>query len=260
MMPDLPSDIIDLEDEPNHLSVMAFGESGAGKTPFAASSERCLILRTERGTASAKVAGSKAKVWPCDTWPKFKKAKAWLTRAGRTDAGIPFDWVTVDSGTMLQTIHLRYILKTEKDQASDPASRDIDIPQIQDHQKWQNEFKRVMQEMIDLPVNLCVTALPMAVEAEDEEGDIELTILPQFLGGKGAIAWSIVGMFDMGGRVRLAKVKSKEDPEKVKVVQKIHWTKEGSYWGRDRYSALGSVTTNLTLDGLAAKVEASMKG
>lgn len=257
-MVDLPPDIIELEDEPNHLSVMVFGPSGVGKTPFAASSERCLILRTEKGTASAKVRGSKAQVWPCDTWTKLLKAKRWLKKQAATDEGIPFDWISIDSGTSMQTIYLRHILAEEYKAAPDKAKRDLDIPQIQDHQKWQNGLKRNMQEFIDLPVNLCVTALPMTVDSEDDEGNLEETIIPQFLGQKGAIGWAIVGMFDMGGLVRLAKVKDGEDG--TKVVQKIHWSKYGNHWGRDRYSALGNVTTNLTLDQLAEKVKNSMKG
>lgn len=257
-MVDLPADIIELEAEPDYLSVMAFGESGAGKTPFGASSKNGLILRTEKGTASAKAMGSNAKIWPCDSWIKFKKAKSWLTKAAATPEGIPFNWVTIDSGTMLQTLHLRHILKVEKAKPGGEA-RSLDIPQIQDHQQWQNEFKRIMQEMIDLPMNLCVTALPMPVDTEDDEGEVETNILPQFLGGKGAIAWAVVGMFDMGGRVRLVKTKPKEEGEKPKTVQRIYWTKAGAYWGRDRYGALGSYTTNLTLDELAAKVAESMK-
>lgn len=247
---ELPDDIIELEDEVEFIKLLVIGESGAGKTPFGASSDNGLILRTEKGTASAKVRGSKAKVWDCSTWLKFKKAKAWLEKAGKDKDGIPFDWVTIDSITQMQTILLRHILRVEFKKL--PSGRDLDIPQIQDHQKWQNELKRTMQEMVDLPVNLCATALPMSIESEDEEENVEENILPQILGGKGAIAWAVVGMYDVGGRVQLVKKKD------VGTVQRIHFTKKNNYWGRDRFEALGSFKDNMTLDECAEIIKKKM--
>lgn len=247
----LPADILELEAEDESINVLVHGESGCGKTPFAASAAKGLLLATEKGTVSAQRRGSTAKIWKCDTWAKFQKAKLWLTKAGEHPGGIPFTWVSVDSGTQLQTLHLRHILETEFKSA--PSKRDLDIPQLQDHQKWQNEFKRNVQELVDLPVNLCMTALPMSIESEDVEGNIEEWILPQFLGKKGAIAWTCTGQFSAGGRIRLVKNKA------GKLVQRINWTKSGNHWGRDRYNALGSFTDNLTLDDLAIRVAESAR-
>lgn len=245
----LPTDILELEAEDESLNVLIFGDSGSGKTPFAGSSDKCLILRCEKGTISAQRRGSKAKVWPCPNWNALLKAKAWLEKAGQHEAGIPFDWVSIDSGTAAQTLLLRHILREEMSKA--PTKRDLDIPQIQDHQKWQNEFKRTISEMVDLPVNLCMTALPMSIESDADDGSIEEWTLPQFLGQKGAIAWAIAGMFGAGGRVKLVKTKDGT------IKQRIDWTKTGTHWGRDRYEAMGRFTYDLTLDGLAAKVRNS---
>lgn len=253
-MVDFPSDIVEMEAEDESINVLVFGESGAGKTPFAGSASNGLLIATEKGVISAQRRGSKMKVWKAPTWEKVLKAKEWLEEVYEEEGSIPFDWVSIDSGTMMQTLNLRGILRDEHAKA--PSKRDLDIPQIQDHQKWQNEFKRTMQEFVDLPVNLCVTALPMSMESENSEGESEEWILPQFLGGKGAIAWSVVGMFGAGGRVELKTITDKET-EKKKVVQRIHWTKNGNFWGRDRYDTLGRYTDNLTLDDLLAKVKSS---
>lgn len=243
----LPSDIIELEDEEESLNILIHGDSGSGKTPFGASAAKCLILRTEVGTISAQRRGSKAKVWPCPDWNAILKAKEWLENQATSPGGIPFDWVTLDSGTSAQTHLLRHILREEF--GRNPTKRDLDLPQIQDHQLWQNQFKRVMLELVDLPVNLCVTALPMLVEMTGDNGMPEEWVLPQFLGQKGAIAWTIAGMFSAGGRVRLVNNKA------GKRVQRINWSKQNNlHWGRDRYGALGTFTDNLTLDGLAERV------
>lgn len=249
---ELPSDVVDLETEDESINVLVHGESGSGKTPFAGSASNGLLIATEKGVISAQRRGSKMKLWKANDWATVLKAKQWLEDVYEEDGKIPFDWVSIDSGTMMQTLNLRSILREEF--AKTPSKRDLDIPQIQDHQKWQNEFKRTMQEWVDLPVNLCVTALPMHIETESDEGESEEWILPQFLGGKGSIAWAIVGMFGAGGRVQIKKVK-KDD--KVRTFQRIHWSKVGNHWGRDRYDALGTYTDNLTLDDLAKKVAAS---
>jgi hypothetical protein len=250
---ELPDDIIDLEAEGEHVKLLVIGESGAGKTPFGASaSERGLILRTENGTASAVSRGYKPKIWDCSTWLKFKKAKKWLEMAAQDKDGIPFDWVTLDSVNALQTIHLRHILRMEFKKK--PTERDLDIPQIQDHQKWQNEFKRTMQETVDLPMNLCATALPMIIESDDDEGETETNILPQVLGKDGAIAWVVAGMFDVGGRIVLIR---KEDGT---ADQRLYFEKNRNYWGRDRFEACGRYMTNPTLGKIQSKIEAKMKG
>lgn len=249
---ELPGNVVDMETEDESINVLVFGESGAGKTPFAGSASNGLMIATEKGVISAQRRGSKMKLWKANTWSEVLKAKQWLEDVYEEEGEIPFDWVSVDSGTMMQTLNLRGILKEEFDKT--PSKRDLDIPQIQDHQKWQNEFKRTMQEFVDLPVNLCVTALPLHIETENDEGESEEWILPQFLGGKGAIAWAIVGMFGAGGRVQLKKVK-KDD--KVRTFQRIYWSKNGNHWGRDRYDALGSYTDNLTLDELSRRVRES---
>jgi hypothetical protein len=243
-----PSAIVELEDEDESINLLVHGESGAGKTPFAGSAKNGLLIATEKGTISAQRRGSTMELWKVKNWLDFKKAKKYLEDCAKDKDGIPYDWVSIDSGTMAQTMLLRHILRTEM--KKNPSSRDLDIPQIQDHQKWQNEFKRTMQELVDLPVNLCVTALPMTIEMEDDAGDTEEVTLPQFLGQKGAIAWSIAGMFGAGGRVRLVK----KDGE---VKQRVHWTKVGTHWGRDRYSALGNYTDNATLDDILNMIKGS---
>lgn len=252
MAVELPPDIIDMETEPESINLLVIGESGAGKTPFAGSSDNCLILRAERGTTSAAVRGSKAKIWDVRTWARYTKAKKWLDKAAADPDGIPFDWVVLDSVSALQTVLLRYILA--KEYRANPGARDLDIPQIQDHQKWQNQFKRTIQELVDMEVNFAATALPMLIESDDDEGNTESNILPQVLGKDGAIAWTIAGMFNSGGRIRLVP---KEDGL---YDQRLSFYKDGNWWGRDRTEALGRSMLNPTLTKIQTKINASKKG
>lgn len=244
-----PDFIVEMEEEDESINLLIFGESGAGKTPFAGSARNGLLIASEKGVISAKRRGSTMQVAKVKNWADIIKTKRWLASLKKEDLGEDF-WVSLDSGTMAQTLLLRKILREEH--KKNPSGRDLDIPQIQDHQKWQNEFKRTIQEFVDLPFNLCVTALPMTISSETDEGDFEENILPQFLGQQGAIAWAIAGMFGAGGRCQLIK-----DRDTKEVKQRIHFTKRGNYWGRDRYNAMGNYTDNATLDDIFKLVQKS---
>lgn len=252
---ELPDDIVDLDPYVEYIRFLAIGENGSGKTPLAASASNGLLIATEKGTASAARRGSKMKLWPCKTWDDFEKAKNWLQECSFDD-GIPFDWVSVDSGTAAQQQLLRHILRVETE--ANPTGRNravdssgLDIPEIQDHQLFQNRFKRYMEEMTDLPVHLCMTAVPMSIELDDNEGGVEEHVVGQFLGGKGAIAWYVTGLFDCGGKVELRKRKK---GDKIETYQRVWFKKQGAWWGRDRYEVLGNYQDNLTLDKLVEMV------
>ena len=76
------------------------------------------------------------------------------------------------------------ILRTINEQHS---NRDLDIPAIQDHQKYQNGFKRWYGRIIDMPCNTIFICNSM--NAEDAEG--EPRVIPLILGKKGEISDSI---------------------------------------------------------------------
>lgn len=259
-MADFPEDIVDLDSSVEYIRFLTIGENGAGKTPLAGSASNGLLIATEKGTVSAARRGSKMKLWPCKGWDDFDKAKSWLEEKSWDPEGIPFDWVSVDSGTAAQTQLLRAILKAETE--ANPTGRNrsmensgLDLPEIQDHQLYQNRWKRYMEELTDLPVNLCVTAIPMSIEIDDNEGGTDEHIVAQFEGGKGKIAWYCTGLFDCGGRVELRKKKIKRGEKDVVVTyQRQHFKKSGAWWGRDRYEILGAYQDDLTLDKLAQLV------
>jgi len=127
-------------------------------------------MSTEKGVVSAKAAGSEARLLRTPTWEHVVAAKK------RADEELgPGDWLILDSLTKMQVLMIRWILR--KINAASPH-RDLDIPAIQDHQKWQNYFKRFVDDLIEAPYNvifICTTML-----REDEEGDDQ--VLPAITG------------------------------------------------------------------------------
>lgn len=127
------------------------------------------------GTLSAKRAGSKARVIHTKLWEHVVAGKKWCDENLGKD-----DWVVMDSLTKMQVLMVRWILRKQHE---DNSSRDLDIPAIQDHQKWQNYFKRFVDSLIDAPYNVVFICGDMIKTDQDGE-DI---VLPHIEGKDYAI-------------------------------------------------------------------------
>lgn len=239
--------IVDLEDTVESVNMILYGDPGVGKTVQAGKLPNNLIISTDvSGTVSAKRQGSKAKLIQAYSMDDFRKAYEYL-KAGDH----PFEWVTIDTGTRLQEMIIRDILELA---VEENENRSLDIPAIQDHQAWQNRFKRFMDHFIALPVNVLFTFHVMTVE--DEEG--EEIRLPQLQGGK---AWPVIA------RAMPAKVSvmgfmhtkwidtTDEDGKKVKKeVRRTEWRNGASWMAKDRYDCLPRHTDDVPLDKIVERI------
>lgn len=228
--------IIALEDFDESVNMLVYGNSGVGKTVFAGSGDDVLFLAVEQGTVSAKRQGSKAHVWPITKWSDLEKAYTWLY--DNPDHG--YTWVVLDSITQMQQMAIRAILD---DAVSENASRDLDIPAIQDYMKWQNMFKRFTLAFCSLPVNVLFTAL--VSKETDEEGEDFLT--PDITGKGYQISQYVCAQTSCYGYMR---IKRKKVGEKVKRVRQIIWQDTGVIRGKDRYDVLAPLTEDKSLQEL----------
>ena len=224
-----PASIISLEDFDESINMLIHGDSGVGKTVFAGSAEKVLFIGTERGTISAKRQGSTADVWLVENWADIHKAHEYLAN---NDHG--YSWIAMDSGTAMQQYCLRWILDNA---VKENPNRDPDIPAIQDHQKWQNSFKRFIKYFCDLPVNVLFTATTM--RSEDEEG--ENIILPDFQGkGYGISQWVCAQMHVVG----YISVRRRGKGDDKEIWRRIQFQTVPPYFGKDRYNCLGEFNDN----------------
>src|SRR5580765_4126995 len=138
-----------------------YGDSGVGKTVFASFAPRGYILSTEKGVISAKRVGSTAKLLRAPGWDHVEANIEWANKNLAEN-----DVLIVDSVTKMQDMALDWWLGIQHDEN---AARDRDIPQIQDHQKWQRMFMRFVNGLIDAQYNTIFVAT--AMRKEDEEGD-----------------------------------------------------------------------------------------
>jgi AAA domain len=219
-------EIEDLQSFTDSINILIHGPSGHGKTVLAggaARDYRCVFLTTEKGVVSAKRAGSTAQIMRAPDW---EHTMAGLAKA---DAKLgPEDWLIVDSGTKMQTLYIRWILQQANMQNS---ARDLDIPAIPDHQKWQNGFMRFTDRIIDAPYNSIFITTSMTVE--DAEG--ETRVIPHILGKKGEISDYISSQFDAVLYYAVAPQKSRASAQTRYILAQPY----PPYLAKDRYNALG---------------------
>lgn len=213
-------------DESTNIAI--YGPSGHGKTVLASGAPRSTFLTTEKGVVSAKHAGSTSKVMRAFDW---EHVIAGMNKADETLG--KGDWLIVDSGTKMQTLYMRWILRMENRANS---SRSLDIPQIQNHQQYQNGFKRFVDHIIDAPYNSIFIWGEMEVPGEDDD----MERVPHIEGGRTyQVCRYIIGQFDVGIRYSVSR-KLSEPGHTVRIALTQPFDQ---FWAKDRYSALGDYQT-----------------
>jgi hypothetical protein len=130
----------------------------------------------------------------------------------------------------MQRLQIRGILKNQNEQNS---SRDLDIPGLQDHQKWQNQFMRFVDRIYDAPYNSIIVAQSMI--REDNEGDEQ--VLPALIGGQSWVDIShyMCAQADIVLYYAIAPNKNKNAQTTRRVLAQPY----PPYFAKDRYDALG---------------------
>lgn len=232
--------MVDLEDFNESINLLVYGDSGVGKTPFAAQAPNAVILSTEKGTVSAKRFGSKAKLIKAPTWDHVESALDFVEALQKTPERR--DWMVLDSTTKMQLLMLRWILEGE---VADNEARDLDIPAIQNHQKWQNMFKRFIDRIIDMDINVIFVAT--AMHREDPEGDD--LVLPDVQGKDYAIAQYFCSQMD-----GVYCLKAETDKKSGEPVWKLLTKTRPPYFAKDRFDAHKAVIMAPTMSEIIAAI------
>lgn len=213
----------ELSDFNPSMNIMIYGPSGHGKTVLAGGAPNSVFLSTEGGVVSAKRAGSTARLIRAPDWEHALSGVRWADDNLGSD-----DWLIVDSHTKMQILYIRWLLRMKNEENS---ARDLDIPAIQDHQKWQNAFMRWTDHILSAEYNsifICTTMIK-----EDEEG--EKMVLPAITGKDYTISNYISSQMDVGLYYAISERASTPDM----VVRRALAQPYPPFWAKDRYDALG---------------------
>ena len=208
------------------INIMIYGPSGHGKTVLAGGAPNATFVSTEKGVVAARVAGSTAGLLRTPTWEHVVAAKKYCDEHFGPD-----DWVIFDSVTKMQVLMIRWILKKINQENS---TRDLDIPAIADHQKWQNYFKRFIDSIIDAKYNTIMICTDMFKTDQDGE-DI---VLPAITGKDYEICNYIRAQTDINLYYQVKEIS--EGKGKKRIVRRALAQPWGPFVAaKDRYQALG---------------------
>lgn len=230
------SKIISIQDVDDKVNLLIYGDSGVGKTRLAGSDDKVLFVAPEDnsdGLLSAVLAGSTADKWPIKKWDDLAEAFNYLYHLDT----IPYNWVVIDSLTEMQMMAMRGILDSA---IEENPSRDPDIPQLQDWQKYYEMVKRMIKAFNALDVNVLYTAL--ARVAEDQDG-IEY-MLPDLQGKKDNYSKQVASWMTSFGYMSVKRKKIENEGAKPTFVdeRRITWKDTGVIKGKDRTNALAPFT------------------
>jgi len=246
------SKIESLQDSVIFVNMLVYADSGTGKTVFAGSDDRVLFVAPEdSGTLSAKRHGSKADKWPVKSWNDLLEAYEYLYDEIEKNGKLPYDWVVIDSLTEMQYMAMQHILKQV---VEENASRDPDVPAIQDWQRYYIIFEKMIRAFNDLGVNMLYTAL--ARKVEDAEGEDFYT--PDIQGKDYLLSQKVASLMTSYGHMKIdlkpQMVDGEETGKKLRV-RRIYWEDTGASRGKDRTRTLTPYTDNLTLKAIRSKIE-----
>lgn len=252
-MGNIKSKIVPLQEDLVYVNLMVYADSGTGKTVFGGSDDRVLFIAPEdSGTISAKRHGSKADKWPVQSWNDLLEAYEYLYDQIEENGSLPYDWIVIDSLTEMQYMAMSYVLKKG---VEDRPTKDPEVPEIQDWQRYYIIFEKMVRAFNDLDVNVLYTAL--ARKVEDAEG--EDFYVPDIQGKDYLLAMKIASLMTSFGQmvIELQPQIDAEGNETGKKVRRrrIYWEDTETSRGKDRTRALAPTTDGLTLKAVRRKIE-----
>jgi len=220
-----------------YINIGVFGYPGVGKSLFAGTSPKALILANKANeSVSMKKAGSKAEMWVCPDITELTEAYEYVRHEGVRK----YDWVWIDNTTLLQDQNMDMIME---DLIASKPHRDKYIPDKAEYLRNQNMLSLLVRNFTALPINFGFTAHVM--HTEDGEGN--MVSLPMIQGGQGALSQKLCGCMNIVMFLGMS--------EKVKG-RRIGWFQpHDTHYSKDRFGVLG----NSMVDPTIPKIQALLK-
>lgn len=260
---DFAKELIRLDQgEDESVNILVYGDSNAGKTVLSGTlPEKTFWLVCEPGFKSAvrwrasqglpphkgaRRISNTAEAWAAIEWLEYK------------DRCRKLDWLVVDGASTMQD-RFRLAYAAEAFDINPTKRQHRNLPDRPDFYNTQNFLKAWIPRLVDLPVNLLITAHAYRTDAT-ENG--ELLVFPGFQGRVTEVANAISGLMDVTGYYEARRVRSQRTNES-KIVRRMWFEtperrnrqdEEVRYVVGDKFNCLGSHIDFPTMPKLMAKI------
>lgn len=232
--------IRELDGDCETKNMLVYGDSGCGKTVFAGTAPNSLILACEPGYISAArvklgLPVGKRDIRPVPNGATLLGGLDWLEGGGFKR----YEWIVLEGATTLETkARLGYAAEAFD---LNPASRaHRNLPDKPDYFNTQNFIRSAITRLVDLPVNVLITA--HAMRMDDDTGD--RLVVPSFQQKDGALSNYVSGLMHAVGFMRKRTVEDK-DSGKLREVRRVLWQQWADpdtgtvYFAKDQFHRFG---------------------
>lgn len=252
---DFASEIFRLSEGSESINMLVYGDSNVGKTVLAGTCPgKTFWLVGEPGYKSAGRKGATGAGRRISDTATALAAVQWLRENKRYQR---LDWIVLDGlSTMQDRFRLGYAAEAFD---IDPTKRQHrNLPDRPDYFNTQNFLKAWIPQLIDLPVNLLITA--HAYRTDNTE-DGELLVFPGVQGKVTETANAISGLMDVTAYFASRRMRVR-DKDETKVVRRLFFDQPTGNWGGegvryvvgDKFDALGAYMDSPTIPRMLAKI------
>lgn len=227
------------------IKFLCYSHPGEGKTVLWATGGRdVLFINSDpEGTISGSAQGNHFHQVDAFDYDDLQQVYDWLKGDKPTD----FRWIVWDSLTLFQDAVLIDDIMVDA-HAENPRQEEF-VPSKREYLINMNKIGRYVRQFAALPYNLGISCHVMTTTESGGDGTL---FMPQVQGKN--MPGKISGYMNVVGYLGKAK-----DGADAPVVQRMKFRREGRYYAKDRWDALGPHMDRPTLPKIEAAIEAKRK-
>lgn len=249
-----PTATTKLGDSPSYKNWMVVGDTGVGKTVLASTAPKAYFWTFEvQGTESAKVFGNTdADELVINNRETYLEALEYMEIGTGCD---DYEWLVVDSSSEMEECFWKSHLKAQKERK--PSTRSLYKPALDDYPIVWNQVKAAIDDMNKLPINVLYTAQIMPLETVDEDGEVQMELLPALGSAKnGILARKICGKVSMVGYL---EPKTKRVEDETLEWRRLYVSRRGGMHAKNRYG-WGPYVDDPTIPALVTAANTALAG
>lgn len=256
---DFAKEMFRLGEGSESINGLVYGDSNVGKTWLAGTCPgRTYWLVCEPGYKSAERNGARGYGRRIADTATALAAVDWLNTLHKGQPRYSYlDWIVLDGiSTMQDRFRLGYAAEAFD---IDPSKRQHrNLPDRPDYFNTQNFLKSWIPQLVDMPVNLLITAHAYRT---DKTEDGELLVFPGIQGKVTETANAISGLMDFTGYFSSRRMRIRKGEDETRTVRRLWFDQPNEQWGGqsryvvgDKFNCLGPYIDFPTIPAMLEKI------